>query len=66
MIGPRYTLARSVDGYAVHAVIVTGSAIVHVIETSAYHRVDGEPSTLLNQNFTLAVKLAERPGPTPA
>jgi hypothetical protein len=34
---------RRVDGSAVHAAIVTGSATVNVIEIGAYRRVDGEP-----------------------
>jgi hypothetical protein len=30
-----------VDGFAVHAAIVTGFGIVHDIGAVAYHRVDG-------------------------
>ena len=47
------------DGFAVHAVIVGGSVLVHDIEAVAYLHVDGEPSTL-------PIRLVERSKMTPA
>ena len=35
-----------VDGFPVHASIVTGSEFAHNIGAVTYHRVDGKPSTL--------------------